>query len=306
MTPEGPDPGIAGIAKAYLDLTRAHFALVWPVLFLAGLTLSSTRYPGLTWALAGKAALLGLLGFEAGMVLNDIVDRKPDTRDVDPMFSRYWRPFGTRPLVAGTIPPSHAIALFIVLVLATTGIILTLPSPQSAYVGLIMAASYGFEVFYQLKKRDQRLPFAQLLGRVDLALFPVAGYLVLGSPDAIALLLFLMFYPWAEAHLGVNDLADLVNDRARGMQTIPVLFGIDGCIMWITLFVLVHAATALALLVSLGGITRAGFAAGFLLLAVANLRIRKLRTPEAALGMLPLFHGSLILYAGALVLGSVL
>ena len=297
---------MAGVARAYLDLTRAHFAIVWPVLFLAGFALASTSYPGLSWALAGKAALIGLLGFEAGIVLNDIVDRRPDARDVDSRFSRYWRPFGTRPLPAGLIPPSHATALFIVLVLLTTVLILTLPYPHSAYVLLIMAASYCLEVFYQLKKRDEALPTAQLLGRVDLALFPVAGYLVLGTPDTTALLIFLMLYPWAEAHLAVNDLADLVNDRARGMKTIPVLFGIDGCVAWIAVFSLVHAGAAILLISTTGTLAWAGFAAGFLLLFIANRRILKERTPEAALKVLPLFHASLLVYAVALIVGSVL
>ncbi|MDD1667694.1 MAG: UbiA family prenyltransferase [Methanomicrobiales archaeon] len=306
MTPEGQAPGMREVVKAYLDLTRAHFAIVWPVLALSGLALASTRYGGLSWILAGKVALAALFGFEAGMVLNDIVDRRPDTRDIDPRMTRYWRPFGTRPLAAGTIPPSHALALFALLVLATGAIILTLPWPHSGYVGAIMAASYGLEAFYQLKKRDQRFPVAQLAGRIDLALFPVAGYLALGFPDITALLLFLVFYPWAEAHLGVNDLADVVNDRERGMKTIPVLFGTGGCIAWITLFSLVHVATSLLLLSSLGILARAGFLAGFLLLLLANLRITRHRTPEAALGALPLFHGSLFLYAAALILGSVL
>jgi len=307
LTPEERTAPVSpGGLKAWLDLTRAHFAIVWPILFLAGLALASTRYPGLDWALAGKAALIGLLGFEAGMVLNDLVDRVPDARDIDPRMTRYWRPFGTRPLVAGTIRPSHATALFIFLVLAATALILTLPYPHSVYVFAIMAASYGLEAFYQLKKRDQRFPVAQLLGRVDLALFPVAGYLVLGSPDTTALLLLLTMYPWAEAHLGVNDLADVVNDRARGMKTIPVLHGIGGCVAWIGAFSLIHAALAIAFLLTLDPLTRAGFAAGLLLLLLANLQIARKRTPEAALGALPLLHGSLFLYAAALILGSVL
>jgi 4-hydroxybenzoate polyprenyltransferase len=307
VTPERqPARGIPGAVKAYLDLTRAHFALVWPVLFLAGLALASTFYPGVTWPLAGKAALIGLFGFEAGMVLNDIVDRRPDARDVDTRMTRYWRPFGTRPLAAGAIPPSRAIALFIALVSAAAALILTLPYPHSAYVMAIMAGSYVLEVFYQLKKRDQGFPVAQLLGRIDLALFPVAGYLALGSPDITALLLFLVMYPWAEAHLGVNDLADLVNDRARGMKTVPVLFGTGGCVAWIVIFSLVHAGSAILFLLPLGALVRAGFAAGFLLLAIANLRILRRRTPEAALGALPFFHGSLLLYALSLIFGSIL
>jgi 4-hydroxybenzoate polyprenyltransferase len=302
-------PGTREVAKAYLDLTRAHFAIVWPVLALSGLALASTRYGGLSWILAGKVALAALFGFEAGMVLNDIVDRRLDTRDIDPRMTRYWRPFGTRPLAAGTIPLSHALALFALLVLATAAIILTLPWPHSAYVGAIMAASYGLEAFYQLKKRDQRFPVAQLAGRIDLALFPVAGYLALGSPDTTALLLFLVFYPWAEAHLGVNDLADLVNDRARGMKTVPVLYGIDRGVAWIAAFSIVHVAMAIFFLGTTGTLSPlvwAGFLAGFILLADANRRILKERTPEAALGVLPLFHASLLIDAVSLIFGSIL
>ena len=61
------------------------------------------------------------------------------------------------------------------------------------------------EYCYQTKKRHQTFPIAQVVGRTDLALFPVAGYLVRGSPDATALLCFLFFYPWALAHLAAND-----------------------------------------------------------------------------------------------------
>jgi 4-hydroxybenzoate polyprenyltransferase len=298
-------PGPAAPLRAYLDLTRAHFAPVWPILFLSGLALASTRYGGLTWILAAQAVFIGLLGFEGGIVLNDIVDRGIDARDVDPQLTRYWRPFGTRPIAEGLIPPSHALALFAILALSAAALIATLPSPHSLYVGIIMVYSYGMEIFYQIWKRNQRLPVAQLLGRTDLALFPVAGYLALGSPDLIALLLFLFLYPWAEAHLGVNDLADLVNDRVRLLKTVPILLGIRGNIAWIAIFSLVHAGTAFDLLQHLGPVAWAGSGVALLLLLLANLRIVEERTPESALRALPLFHASLLIYAVAVITDAV-
>jgi 4-hydroxybenzoate polyprenyltransferase len=296
---------MAGALRAYLDLTRAHFAPVWPVLFLSGFALAGAGYGGIPWIFAGKVALIGLLGFEGGIVLNDYLDRNTDTRDVDPGLTRYWRPFGTRPLAEGLIPTGHALALFIVLALSAGALIATLPFPHSLYVGAIMVYSYGMETFYQLKKRGQRFPAAQLLGRTDLALFPVAGYLTIGHPDGVALLLFLFLYPWAEAHLGVNDLADLRNDRVRGLKTVPILLGLQGNIAWIAIFSLIHAGTAFDLLLHLGPIAWGGCAAGLILLLLANLRIAKKRTPEAALGALPLFHASLFIYAASLFLDSV-
>ncbi|WP_366515146.1 UbiA family prenyltransferase [Methanoculleus sp.] len=160
-----------------------------------------------------------------------------------------------------------------------------------------------------------------MIGRTDFALFPVAGYLVHGSPDATALLFFL-FYPWTLAHLAANDIADVVNDRARGMATVPsltfgltgsapedptpVLYGMKGAIFWVLGFSAVHAVMALVFGLALGPITLAGFAAGLVLLATANHLILRGKSPEAAMRALPLMHASLLVYAAAIIAGAVL
>jgi 4-hydroxybenzoate polyprenyltransferase len=69
--------------KAYLDLTRLHFFFVWPTLFCSGLVLSFHVYGGFSWLLTLKAVLISFIGFEAGFVLNDIVDRELDKKDVE-------------------------------------------------------------------------------------------------------------------------------------------------------------------------------------------------------------------------------
>ena len=61
-------PAPKEILKAYVDLTRAHFLLAWPLLFCSGLILAFQNYGGFSWSLTIRAALIGLLGFEAGMV----------------------------------------------------------------------------------------------------------------------------------------------------------------------------------------------------------------------------------------------
>ena len=65
---------MANNVKAYMDLTRLHFFFVWPILFCAGLFLAFQYHNSFSWLLVGQAALIGFLGFEAGLVLNDIVD----------------------------------------------------------------------------------------------------------------------------------------------------------------------------------------------------------------------------------------
>ncbi len=307
---------------ALADLTRAHFFFVWPLLFCSGLALAFENYGGFSWELVGRAALIGLFGFTAGLVLNDYVDREYDRKDVNGSLTRYWRPFGERPIPAGKLSARSAFAVFLVLAGLAAALAATLPAPHNLYVLGIMGYSYAVEYFYQTKKRDQTLPVAQVVGRTDFALFPVAGYLVYGSPDATALLFFLFFYPWTLAHLGANDIADVVNDRARGMATVPrltfgltgsapedptpLLYGMKGAAVWVLGFSVVHAVMALVFGLALGPVTIAGFAAGIVLLALANYLILRGKSPEAAMRALPLMHATVIVYAAAIIAGTVL
>jgi len=287
--------------KAYLDLTRIHFSIVWPLLFCSGLFLSFPRYGGFSWTLVGKAALIALLGFEAGFVLNDYVDREVDGRDVDAKLTKYWRPFGTRPIPSGAITPSTALLFFGVLVATTSALILTLPYPNSLYVLGIMAYSYVAEYYYQVKKRGQGAPFAQLIGRTDFTLFPVAGYLINGRPDSVALLYFLFFYPFAQAHLGANDIIDSENDEARNLKTIPLLYGIKGTKNWIHVFSLLHLVGAYLFIGVQGTIAKYGIMAGLLVLTGANILIWRGETPSDWMKALPLFHLTMLVYIVSII-----
>ncbi len=293
-----------GIFRAYADLLRIHFSFAWPLLFCSGTVLAFAAYGGFSWTYLFTAALIGLFGFEAGMVLNDYVDRVYDTKDVERRMTRYWRVFGTRPIAEGLIPARHALILFVILALAALALILTLPYPHSLFVAVIMGYSYCAEVFYQVKKRSQSVPVAQMAGRTDFALFPVAGYLAAGMPDGTALLYFLFFYPYALAHLAANDLADLRNDLSRGMQTIAVLYGKRGTITWIAVCTVLHGIMAVFFAGVLEPVAQAALVIGFLLLVAANVIIfRGGGTPETGMRALPLFHVAMAVYAGGIILG---
>ena len=288
--------------KAYIDLTRAHFLPAWPFIFCSGLFLAFANYGGFSWPLTLKVALIGLFGFEAGFVLNDYVDRNRDRLDVENTLTSYWRPFKERPIPSGKISSKNAFWLFILLAGITSTLIFTLPYPNSLYVFVIMLYSYGIEAFYQVKKRDQKYPIAQLLGRTDFTLFPAAGYLCYGQPDMTMLLYMVFFYPWTMAHLGLNDFIDLENDRARGMNSISVLYGLKGTMYWITGFTVLHFLAAIFFLKELGVIAQYGFLVGFVLLAGANLYLWKEQSTVAGLKILPLFHGTLVIYAVSIIL----
>jgi 4-hydroxybenzoate polyprenyltransferase len=294
--------------RAYIDLTRLQFFFAWPLLFCSGYLLATTVYGNFAWFDLARVSLIGFFGFEAGLVLNDYIDRDYDKKDIESdKLTKYWRIYRTRPIPAGLISPNHALGLFIGLAAITTALIVTLPYPHSLIVLLIMLYSYTIEMFYQIEKRQpQQFPFAQLIGRTDFALFPVAGYLCLGNPDLNAFLYFVFFYPFALAHLGVNDLIDVANDRVRGMSTLPILFDIPRTMYWILGFTVIHAMMAFLFMTRLGWIGRAGLLIGLIILMAANGVILKNRTPDAALKMLPLFHVTMLLYAGSISLDSVM
>jgi 4-hydroxybenzoate polyprenyltransferase len=293
--------------KAYMDLTRLHFFFVWPILFCAGLFLAFQYNDSFSWLLVAQVALIGFLGFEAGLVLNDIVDGDIDKKEVEfDKLTKYWRVFGNRPISQGLIPRQNALLFFAALVAATSVLIFTLPFPQAFYVFSIMLICYSLEVFYQIKKRNQKFPFAQLIGRIDFTLFPLAGYLCLGAPSLNVLLFGFFFYPLAQAHLGVNDLSDVANDQVKDMKTIPLLYGLKGTVYWILLFSILHLVAAIFFLSVLGTIAIAGFALGFTLIAAGNIIILKGKNAAAGMKALPMFHVAMLIYAITIILGYVI
>ena len=130
---------------ALADLTRIHFFFVWPLIFCSGLALAFQNYGGFSWALVGRAALIGFLGFEAGLVLNDYIDREYDRREINGSLTRYWRPFGERPIPAGKISPRAAFVVFLALAVPAAVLAATLPAPHNLYVLGIMGYSYVVE-----------------------------------------------------------------------------------------------------------------------------------------------------------------
>jgi 4-hydroxybenzoate polyprenyltransferase len=291
------------IIKAYLDLTRLHFFFVWPTLFLSGLFLAFQHNNGFSTWLIMQAAFIGFFGFEAGLVLNDIVDADIDKKDVEfDKLTKYWRPFGKRPISQELISKQKALLLFGLLVAITVILIFTLPFPHSIYVLGIMIICYSLEIFYQLKKRRESFPFAQLIGRIDFTLFPVAGYLSMGNPDINVLLFAFFFYPLAQAHLGVNDIADVANDQVKGIKTIPTLYGMKGTAYWVLFFTAVHFATALIFLNVLGTVAVAGFAVSLSLLTIGNFIILKGKSADSGMKALPLFHLAMLIYAISIML----
>ncbi|MFX1281912.1 MAG: UbiA family prenyltransferase [Promethearchaeota archaeon] len=292
--------------KAYLDLTRAHFAIVWPLLFISGLLIAFRENDYFSLPLLLIVFFIGLFGFEAGMVLNDIIDRKVDRLVVENDYTRYWRPFKERPLPSDSVSIQEALIIFIIFIGITLVLITTLPFPNNLYLYIIMIYAYSVETFYNKKKINQKFPFAQLIGRTDLTVFPVAGYLCYGHLSITIVFIVLFLYPWAQAHLGINDLGDYENDKAKNLKTITILFGIKGNVKWIAYFTLLNMGFAILLvLFKLGMIALIGFNLSFIILITANITLFKNQTPNTAIKLLPLFHVSLLIYILSIIFSSI-
>jgi len=293
--------------KAYIDLTRAHFAPVWPLLFVSGLMLAFRNGGFFSWELLVLAIFIGLFGFEAGMVLNDIVDHNIDTKDTEDTLTNYWRPFKERPIPSGKVSLREAILVFIVLVAITTILILFVPFPNLIYIYIIMVYAYSMEVFYQMVKRKQKFPIAQILGRTDLLLFPIAGYLLFGQFSITVFYYLLFMYPWALAHLGANDLVDIENDQAKELKTITGLYGVKGNKIWVHSFSAVQLVTsAIFVLFDLGVVAIFGFAVSWILIIFANIIIARGKEAKSWLKALPMFHASLLFYILSIIIDSAL
>ena len=170
-----------------------------------------------------------------------------------------------------------------------------------------MAYAYSMEVFYQMVKRKQKFPIAQILGRTDLLLFPIAGYLIFGQFNITIVYYLLFMYPWALAHLGANDLVDIENDQAKELKTITGLYGVKGNKIWVHTFSVIQLTTsAIFVFFDLGGVAIYGFAVSWVLIIFANIIIMRVKEPKSWLKALPMFHASLLVYILSIIIQSAL
>ena len=97
-------------------------------------------------------------------------------------------------------------------------------------------------------------------------------------------------------------MVDIKNDRAKKINTIPVLYGMKGTAYWVVLFTIIHYVTSIIFLNILGAVSIIGFSIGFLLLGIANYKIMSEKTADSAIKALPFFHISMLIYAVSIII----
>jgi 4-hydroxybenzoate polyprenyltransferase len=196
----------------YFLLTRLHrpigsLLLLWPTLW--ALWVAGAGHPA---PLVVVVFVLGVVIMRsAGCVINDYADRY-----VDPHVKRT----DDRPIAAGRVTPSEALALFAVLCLVAFALVLLMNwlTIALSFAGVALAATYPF------MKRYTYLPQVVLGAAFGWAI-PMAFAAQTGTVPPIAWLLFVANILWATAYDTMYAMVDRDDDLKIGVKSTAILFG---------------------------------------------------------------------------------
>jgi len=196
----------------YAHLMRLHrpigiYLLLWPTLW--ALWIAAEGHPDLLVVFVFVSGVV--LMRSAGCVINDYADR-----EFDPHVERSR----DRPIAAGRVKPTEALALFVVLCLGAFALVL-LMNKLTIYLslaGVVLAASYPF------MKRYTHLPQVYLGAAFGWAV-PMAFAAQTGGVPKVAWLLFVATVLWATVYDTMYGMVDRKDDIKIGVKSTAVLFG---------------------------------------------------------------------------------
>jgi len=261
---------LAGQARQYARLMRLDkpigiWLLLWPTLW--GLWIAGEGRPEATNFIVFVAGVIVMRS--AGCVINDYADRR-----IDGAVARTR----SRPLAAGLVSPTEALALFAVLGLVALALLLMLP-PLARLLALGAAA---LTVVYPFSKRWLAAP-QFLLGAAFGWGIPMAFAAETGVVPRLAWLLWLDVVVWAVIYDTMYAMADRDEDLRIGVKSTAILFGsADLFIIFLLQVVLVVGLFLAGREGGLGLWYEAGVGAGAVLLASQLWTIRH-RDPESCL-----------------------
>jgi heme o synthase len=209
-------PAVAAARSAapdYVELTKPRITLMVGVTALVGFVMAS---PGAVSLSRLLAALVGTGLVAAGAsVLNMVLERDVDAR---------MRRTRTRPLPAGRLRPTEALAFGLLLTAVGLAELLWLSGPTAALVAFVTWTSYVL-VYTPLKRKTS---LATLVGAVPGALPPVIGWAAArGQVEPGAVVLFTILFLWQVPHF--LAIAWIYRDdyAEGGLPMLPVL-DVDG------------------------------------------------------------------------------
>ena len=203
--------------------------LLWPTLW--ALWVATPGLPPL-WILAVFVAGVWLMR-AAGCVVNDYADRK---------FDGHVKRTANRPLPSGDVTEKEARALFVVLVLLSFLLVLTL----NTMTILLSVAALALAWVYPVMKRYTHLPQG-VLGAACGWSIPMAFAAVSESVPLSCWLMFLANILWAVAYDTQYAMVDRDDDLKIGIKSTAILFGRQD-----KLIIGILQVAVLALLVAIG------------------------------------------------------
>lgn len=256
---------------SYVALTKPRIIVLLLITAFAAMLVAA---PGvispwvIVFTLAGGAASAG-----AANAINQVLDR-----DIDAVMARTRR----RPIPSGAVAPSFALAFAILLGATAFVELAVLVNLASAVLALAALAFYVFVYTVWLKRST---PQNIVIGGAAGAMPPLVGWAAAtGRIELPALILFLIIFLWTPPHFWALALYRR-DDYARAhVPMLPVVAGEDETRRQIVIYsVLLVAASLLLLLFGRMGWVYGGTAAaiGVVFIALA-VRVRRERTPRAA------------------------
>jgi protoheme IX farnesyltransferase len=227
--------------RRYFELTKPKVVALITFTGMVGTLLASAGVPSLgtlVWASAGIA-----LAAASAATLNHVLEWQ-----IDAQMARTR----ARPLPAGRLSRSRAIALAVILAALAMGILVSLVNAVMAVLTFVSLIAYAGLYTVWLKHAT---PQNIVIGGVAGAMPPVLGWTAItGRVDANALLLFLIIFVWTPPHFWALAIARRAEYERAGIPMLPVTHGVAHTRQQVLLYtILLTVVTLLPFLTGMSG-----------------------------------------------------
>jgi protoheme IX farnesyltransferase len=203
----------SGLLRDYVALAKPRIIVLLLFTALGGMFLAADGAPEVSLILLVFVG--GSLASGGANALNHYLDR-----DIDLQMSRTLE----RPVVAGRIPPRHALLFGVALNLAAFALLTSLVNPLSAFLTLGATLIYVFVYTLSLKRTT---PQNIVIGGAAGAIPPMVGWTaVTGSLDLPAIYMFAIVFFWTPPHFWALSLMLKDDYEAARVPMLPVVAGV--------------------------------------------------------------------------------
>ena len=203
----------SGLLRDYVALIKPRIIVLLLFTALGGMFLAAEGAPEIS--LVALVLAGGTLASGGANALNHYLDR-----DIDLRMSRT----NERPVVAGRIPPRHALLFGAVLNVVAFAVLTSLVNPLSAFLTLGATLLYVFVYTLSLKRTT---PQNIVIGGAAGAIPPMVGWTaVTGSLDLPAIYMFAIVFFWTPPHFWALALILKDDYEAARVPMLPVVAGV--------------------------------------------------------------------------------